>query len=69
MMDNYTLTEHGLVTKFQQKCGCNAEGAKCKVGKHLYKKMMKDNSLLFDQKMTLIEADTSLEAWQSHLGA
>jgi hypothetical protein len=69
--EKYHMTELGLVSNFQQECGCSSEGpgAKCHEGKRLWRAMCKDSEKLMKEKITLKEADKSLEAWQEHLGA
>ena len=69
-MDNrYRLTEYGLVANFQQACGCNAEGPKCKEGRKLYEAYEKACSAYLEGKITLSFLDTFLGKWQEHLGA
>lgn len=68
-MNNYRMTENGLVAKFQQPCGCNAEGPKCEHGKELYAAMLSDSEKLYAGKINLVQADSSLGKWQDHLGA
>lgn len=69
MDSRYTLTEHGLVANFQQKCGCSAEGPKCRVGKRLWKAMDVAIGREYDREISMKEADVSVGAWQSHIGA
>lgn len=69
--DRYKLTELGPVAKFQQSCGCNAEGPNknCKEGRKLYKAYSRDNKRWWNNEITLEQADITLTKWQEHLGA